>query len=347
MVDLFFVGFLAVALAVLFIWAFRKLPGERWQFVGSIPIQKNGDGTWRGINLTYYGFFNASAYLLAVTTVFVLLGAAGVAVKVIFVYTFGLLGLCMPASRLVARLVEKKRYTFSIAGASFVGLLISPWLAWLMEESFGVYLPVRAAMGALSVSYALGEGVGRLACISFGCCYGKPISVLPKPLRRIFLGRSFIFLGKTKKIAYAGRLDGQAVLPIQAMTAVFYTAVGLIGMVFFLRGNLQSAFLLPLFATQLWRFVSEFLRADYRGRGRITAYQKMCLAAVVYAVIVVGTLTPTPPAGLPDLQAGLAGLWNPALLLFFQTLWVFSFLYTGKSQVTEAHMTFRVIQERI
>jgi hypothetical protein len=33
--------------------------------------------------------------------------------------------------------------------------------------------------------------------------------------------------------------------------------------------------------TQVWRFLSEFLRADYRGSGRISAYQVMALFAAV------------------------------------------------------------------
>jgi len=353
MLDLAFVLTLGGIFSVLFIWAFRHLPGERWQFIAAVPLKKNGDGSWHGVNLTYYGFFNANAYLMAVLTLFVLLGAVGVPPSATLAFTFVLLAACMPASRLVARLVENKRFTFSIAGAAFIGLIISPWLAWLVDRMLGVplgfHLPVTAAMAAVSVAYAIGEGLGRLACISFGCCYGKPLSALSPLIRRMLMGRAFTFQGKTKKIAYADRLEGEKVVPIQALTAVLYTGIGLLGVYCYLKGYFRSAFLIPLFITQGWRFLSEFLRADYRGGGGVTAYQKMCLAAMTYAGVVsaaTGALTLT-ATGAPNLSAGIASLWHPALILFFQGLWVLSFLYTGKSQVTMAHLTFKVRRDRI
>jgi hypothetical protein len=58
MPNLVFVLSLAVVFSVVFVWAFRHLPRERWQFIAAVPLKKNGDGTWHGVNLTYYGFFN-------------------------------------------------------------------------------------------------------------------------------------------------------------------------------------------------------------------------------------------------------------------------------------------------
>ncbi len=40
---------------------FRHLPEERWQFVASLPLKKNGDGSWQGLNLTFYGLFTGLA----------------------------------------------------------------------------------------------------------------------------------------------------------------------------------------------------------------------------------------------------------------------------------------------
>ena len=141
-------------------------------------------------------------------------------------------------------------------------------------------------MAALAAAYALGEGIGRLACISFGCCYGKPMDEVHPLLRRLFAGRAFVFTGATKKIAYADGLQGREIFPVQAVTATIYCAAALIGVYLFLKGYFRAAFLVPLLATQLWRFVSEFARADYRGRGRISAYQKMALAAAAYGLAV-------------------------------------------------------------
>ena len=51
----------ALLLAPLFIWSFRELPDERWQIICAIPVRKMADGSWQGLNLTYYGLFNALA----------------------------------------------------------------------------------------------------------------------------------------------------------------------------------------------------------------------------------------------------------------------------------------------
>jgi hypothetical protein len=56
---------LTLSLVVLFRWGFRTLPGERWQIIGCLLGDKQKDGAWKGLNLTYYGFFNATAYLFA------------------------------------------------------------------------------------------------------------------------------------------------------------------------------------------------------------------------------------------------------------------------------------------
>jgi prolipoprotein diacylglyceryltransferase len=142
-------------------------------------------------------------------------------------------------------------------------------------------LPV---MAALSVSYAFGEGMGRLSCISFGCCYGKPLSQSHPLLKRLFRNRHFIFHGSTKKIAYASAMEGQPVLPIQAITSMIYCTVGLSGMFLFLKCRYTAAFLTTIITTQLWRVCSEFLRADYRGERKFSAYQWMGIGLVAYAL---------------------------------------------------------------
>ena len=104
--------------------------------------------------------------------------------------------------------------------------------------------------------------------------------------------------------------------------------------------------LLATIATQGWRSLSETLRADYRGEGRISAYQIMGLVGVVYAIIVACFLAHE-PVGVPDLTAGLKSLWSPALILFLQGIWITIFLYTGRSTVTGATLSFHVHHERI
>ena len=344
-----FIAASALLLGLLLAWAFRTLPRENWQILAALPASHQNDGCWTGTNLTFYGVFNANAYTLATATVFTLLGALGVPARVTLLFTLLILGVCMPASSLVARIVEKKRYTFSVGGAAFLGILIAPPAILLMGRigAGGPFdLPVMPVMAALAAAYALGEGIGRLACISFGCCYGKPMEEVHPILRRLFAGHAFVFTGATKKIAYAGGLQGREIFPVQAVTATIYCTAALIGAYLFLKGYFRTAFLIPLLATQLWRFVSEFARADYRGRGRISAYQKMALLAAAYG-LVIGAAPLSSGLPVPDLTAGLLSLWHPAILLLLQALWIASFLYTGRSKVTGATLRFHVLKENV
>jgi hypothetical protein len=261
-----------------------------------------------------------------------------------------MLGCCVPASRLVARIVEKKAHTFTVGGAVFVGILVTPAVILLINRTIGAalafHIPLMPAYAAIAIAYAFGEGLGRLACISFGCCYGKPLADSSEFLRRLFSGRGFIFFGGTKKIVYAGGLEATEVIPIQAITAVLYSVCGLISAGLFLISHHTTAFLLATVVTQGWRSISETMRADYRGEGNVSAYQIMGVIGVVYAVAVT-LLYAQGSTGLPDLQAGLKSLWNPALILFLQGIWLLIFLYTGRSTVTGATLSFHVNRDRI
>lgn len=346
MTHLTFLFVLTAGLTALFIWSFRTLPGERWQIIGTIPFRKGEDGAWQGINLTFYGLFNANAYAAATALAFVLLGATGVASSVIFALVVSVLAICAPASKIVARIVEKKRHTLSVGGASFVGIVLLPVMVFAAHRIHGALHPT-ATLAAVAIAYAFGEGMGRIACISFGCCYGKPLAQVHPLLQRLFSRASFIFSGSTKKIAYAHGLDGTRVLPIQAVTAVLSCGIGLIGIVLYLNGYFRAAFLLPLAGTQIWRFFSEFFRADHRGDGRISAYQIMGLVSVAYSLVATFALFPDPAPLAPDLSAGMARLWTPSMLLFLQAIWISSFLYTGTSRVTSAEVRFGVHRDRV
>ena len=206
-------------------------------------------------------------------------------------------------------------------------------------------LPVMSVMAAITVGYALGEGIGRLACISYGCCYGKPLASLPPVWQHAARPFCVAFYGGTKKAVYAGGLEGQPVLAIQGFTAVLYTATALSGAWLFLAGHASAAYLTCVIVTQVWRVLSEFLRADYRGNGRISAYQMMAAAAAVLAVVWVLILPSERPH--TDLIKGLRILWNPGIILTCQLLWIGIFLYLGRSSVTAARITFFVRSDRI
>jgi hypothetical protein len=345
-----FVLLLGVALSLLVFWACKRLPEERWQFLASVPIFKDSNGRWVGLNFTYYGLLTANALVFGVALLIVLMGSLGVPAVVTLSLICAVLMPCLPAARWIARLVEGKQCTFTIAGAFFVGIFMAPMIVALFNTQFARLdlrpLPVIPSLAAIMIAYAFGEGLGRLACISFGCCYGVALDQAPPMLRRIFDHWHFVFSGQLKKIAYASGLEGKQVLPIQAITALLYTVVGLGATWFFLNGYFAAAFILVMIITQGWRVYSETLRADYRGAGKFSAYQWMGLLAVLFAVAL-SYVVPTDENLAAELPAGIETAWQPFVLLFLQTLWVVVFVFFGKSMVTGAEISFHLHQDRI
>ena len=347
---LFFLS-LGVGLSLLLIVSFRVLPRERWQILAAVPLRRDENGRWLGVNLTTYGFLLASGTTFAAALFLVLLGSLGLSAPIIAALMTIVLGGAIPAAKLVARLVEGKRNTLTIGGASFVGLLLMPVAVALVNRFLlapprpeVALLPVLAA---LTTAYVFGEGIGRLACISFGCCYGKPLSETSPLTRHLCRRCHFIFHGETKKIAYAAGLDGVEVVPIQAVTATLYVTTGMVGLWLFLMGGFTAALLVTLLVSQGWRAFSENLRADYRGAGRLSAYQLMSLAATAIGPLALFWLPVDAHLPPPELTVGFAVLWNPPVLLILQGLWLFLFLYTGCSKVTGASLDFHVHRERI
>jgi hypothetical protein len=342
---------LAALFAALFAWAFRALPQERWQFLAVMPVGKTAAGEWQGLNLTFYGFFQATSNALGVVIMFALLGAIGVGVNAVFALIAITLALCWPASKLIARVVEKKAYTFTVGGAFFAGGLMAPWIIEALNvtraRALGGEIPVIPALAAMSVAYAYGEGLGRLACISFGCCYGKSLDQLSPRMRRLFESFSFTFAGATKKVAYEGSLEGVRVAPIQAITSVVFTVIALAGAYLFLKSYFTASLLFAAVGTQVWRILSEQLRADMRGKAeKISAYQVMALLMALYVAVVV-LIFQSGQTEAPEIAAGLGLLWNPTVLLFCQALWLAVFLITGRSMVTGSTLSFFVRADRV
>jgi hypothetical protein len=349
MINEIFVFSLAIIIIAILRWGFKTLPGEGWQIMASVPVEKDDSGIWRGINLTYYGFFIACAYGMASAVLFILMGSINISAEGTILLTSVILLICIPASKLIAMAVEKKKHTLTIGGASFVGIIVFPAAVWLINENFrerlGFDISLIPAIAAFAISYSIGEGMGKLACISFGCCYGKPISSDTSPMGRIFGRYFFIFHGNTKKIAYESGLNMVKVIPVQAITAVLSCAAGIIGMLLFLKAQYNIAFLLSIISTQGWRILSEFLRADYRGGGKFSAYQVMAAVSFIYSIAIAvffkETLKP-----LPDIAGGIMS-WNLSESLFLLFLWIIIFLYTGISTVTGSTLSFHVCKESI
>ena len=134
---------------------------------------------------------------------------------------------------------------------------------------------------------------------------------------------SFCVPGHTKKAAYEGGLEATPVIPIQGAAAIF-VGTGLIGLTLFLHGHDVAAFVSTWLTTQLWRAASELLRADYRGDGTISIYQILAPIGALYGLGIVLPLADHPTSA-PDIWNGLRILWNPAVILSLQLVWVVIF----------------------
>jgi len=348
--NILFVLVLGVVLLLFLSWAFRNLPNENWQVLACVPGERSRGETRWGTNYTWYGFFLATAYVFAVFVFLILMGSLGAPKTASLFLIVLVLAICTPLAGILAQLVEGKRFTLTVGGAVFAGLILAPWILLLLNAMlcgfFGFRFPVLATLTAMAIAHVLGEGMGRLACISFGCCYGKPLDMLPPFHRKLLAPFGMTFFGKTKKIAYAHGLDGQPVVPVQAMTSVLYTALSLLSIWLFLEEDYLLSFVAAVGFSHGWRILSEFLRADYRGEKKFSAYQMMSLFAFPYAMALL-LLFPPSPAGGTHIARGLASIWSPEIILFLQALWLIIFLFTGRSKVTAAEISLYVVKERI
>ncbi|HOG18533.1 MAG TPA: prolipoprotein diacylglyceryl transferase [Syntrophales bacterium] len=341
-----FVAILSLTLLALLIWGTGRLQREDRQFLAVLPGRKNADGSWTGTNVTYYGFFNAVAVVAGSMVMIVLCGSVGIALTDTLFVLGAVLTLAVPASRIVARLVEGRKDTATVSGASFTGLLAAPWIVVVANTWGGrPETPLLPVLAAMTTSFAVGEGIGRMACISFGCCYGKPLDQCPTVLRRIFAGRCFVFRGAAKKAVYEGRLEGVEVLPVQALTAFVNVLTGIVATFLFLAGHVPAAFLAALLITQGWRITSEALRADDRGTRTFSAYQILSAVAIPYGALL--TLLFRGESAVPEAAIGLAQLWQPAAILFLLAIGAGVFRYTGWSHVTGARVSFHLRRDRI
>lgn len=346
MLNVVFVLALGTCFALLLVWACKVLPRDGWQIVASVPLRRHS-GHWEAANLTYYGVLTASAAVFASAVFLLLMASIHVEPGAALLAVVAIMLCCVPAASLVARAVERKPHTFTVAGALFVGLLVGPPVVLALNAlgSDSMQSPLGPTLSAMAIAYTFGEGLGRLACISFGCCYGKPIAALPQPARRCFERFHFAFQGETRKIAYAGGLEGIKVVPVQALTASVFVSVGLLATLLFLQGRFRTAFLTTILLAQLWRFYSETLRADDRGGGWLSTYQLMAGLGMLYSVALAMEIPAT--LVLPDLVAGLTALWSPVVIVALQAMWGILFLHTGWSMVTGSVVSFHVHRDRV
>src|SRR5215471_568808 len=153
-----FVLSLGVLLKSLTTWAFKRLPDERWQFLASVPIVKDSSSSWHGLNFTYYGLLTANALVFGVGLLIVLLGSLHVPTTVTLTLIFAVLLLCLPAAKWVARLVEGKPCTFTVACAFFVGIFITPAVVhcfnFVLPEIGLLTIPLVPILAGVMIAYA-------------------------------------------------------------------------------------------------------------------------------------------------------------------------------------------------
>ena len=112
------------------------------------------------------------------------------------------------------------------------------------------------------------HGFGRLGCLTAGCCHGAPTDA---------------WYG----IKMYGDLGHVDYVPVQLFEAIFLFA--LFGLLF-IRAKDGKGYHLPLYmwAYGAWRFLAEFLRADYRGSVGIDAVTPSQLIAILMIIGGVG-----------------------------------------------------------
>ena len=332
----------SAAILALLAFGLKVLPRENMQVLATIPTRRRADGRWQGVNLTWYGVMQAVAMVVAVTLALALALAVQVPLAEMVLILLVLLAAALPSARIVARVVEKRSGTFTVGGAIFVATMLLPPVALAADACFGTDRAL-AILAALAVAYAVGEGIGRLACISFGCCYGRRLDSCPPWLRGIFDGRAVIVVGPTRKAAYAGHCEGVPLLPVPACSACLLSSAGIVGVLLYLGGSLRAAALVSLGVAFLWRFASEFLRADDRGTGSLTAYQ--CMALVCLGFVIPCILLLPGPGSAPEIHraAWLASAPSAWLALFGLGAAVFAYL--GVSTVTASAIELTVCHQ--
>jgi hypothetical protein len=232
---------------------------------------------------------------------------------------------------------------FTVAGPFFVGIFTAPAVivalnALLLKAGF-VPLPLTPALAAIMIAYAFGEGLGRRACISFGCCYGVALPEARPVVRRILNHWHFVFSDETKKISHASGLAGKQVVPIQAITSILYIAVGLAATWFFLRGRSSMALVLTM---AVIRGGACYRNSCARITAAMVVYPPIKLGIETIAFAVIHSYSTTDHVGVTaDLPAGIEALWHAEVLLALQTLWNLVFVMFV-SMVTGAQISFHL-----
>jgi prolipoprotein diacylglyceryltransferase len=345
-------AFAAIAAWPIFIWSFRNLPLERWQFAAILPSPNRvrSDEHWTGTNITFYGVISAVAYVVATAIFIFLCGSVAQPLWATLTFIVALLAACIPASKLIAKWVEGGNVNFTVGGAAFAATLLLPAAVYVARSVSSVtessHFDATAMIAAAGLAYVLGEAIGRLGCLSFGCCYGRPISAISSLERALYGASATTYRGQFKKISYASNLENTPVVAVQSVASVLLFTLFLLGLWLYWQQQFVAAALVSVWGSQLWRLYSETLRADYRGGGKISAYQWMAASTCLLATFSIGMLVGDPSLQ-PHFHLGWASVNRLEVFAALQGLAVSIVWFMGRSQVTGARISLRLFRDRL
>jgi Prolipoprotein diacylglyceryl transferase len=334
---------LALFAITIFRWGFRHLPGEGWQIALAIPARTAGvDGnTWPAVNITFYGVISSISYGVSLLTYVFLTAAVGQPLLPALMFVALLLLVGIPASKLVAKWVEGLP-GHTIGGAVFAVLVVAVPAMWFTQNLGRLWgwadFQAGSLIAAACIAYALGEAIGRLACLSFGCCYGRPVNNCTSLQKALYSSFTETYRGRFKKIAYAGGLTDQPVIAVQAIASAVLFALFLVALWLFWKGSFAASIIVALGGSQLWRAYSEVLRADFRGRDGFTLYQAMALVGALLSVVFAWVYADATVAAKASAALGWRAVFQPELLIATQLLSLSILVYMGRSTVTSSRL---------
>lgn len=329
--SLFFSVFLLII-----IWGLKNLSRDEFQFFCAIPYKKIEENTYEGTNITFYGIISALSCSASVFLFLVLIKFIDFPLKLAYFILITIFLTGLYASRTLAYIIEKRKDTLTIGGATFVSGIISVPLIYFFIKSFNInetyFLPV---LTALTTSYTFGEGLGRLACISFGCCYGKPAERYPK-LPKIL---KIKFFSETKKAVYDSNYKNLELINIQGIVVCLFTILAILSVILIMLEKFKIALLISFTMPAIVRFFSEFFRDDNRGINyKLSTYQFFSLILVIYSLIFLYIFKPLET----KIYIKSTIFFSNTELIILTALFFTTLIHSGVSKVTASKISFNL-----
>lgn len=315
------------------IWGLKNLHKDEYQFFAVIPYKKLCEDKYEGINITFYGIISALSTTISVFIFLNLIKIINFPIDKAYFILFIIFTIGIFSSKIVAYIIEHRKNTLTIGGSIFISGMIAAPVIYFIIKFFKIqelyFLPV---FSILSTAYVSGEGVGRLACLSFGCCYGKPASkfnFLPGKLK-------VKFYADTKKAVYDSSYKNIELINIQGIVVIIFSLLGVISIISIIFQKFILAFFLSFILPSLLRFLSEFLRNDYRGNGKLSIYQIFSLILFGYGLLIV----------FISKNINLSLTLNSHISFYYSDIFILGFVFivilihSGISKVTYSNITF-------